>query len=652
MDAASQRRLVTSMLLIFLLGRAATAPAQQAVPIPLRPVTMVEHDAPVDNYEPTALPQRFERAAPAVALEAPAQQRERFPVRRTAWESNEETSAAQPPNRIDALQVYRQSLEAASPDSAALRPMSLLQAIGKSTDRAAQLAIVRQYWIVATAESANRWTSANRLLLQSLPQPQDQRDQHALVAAIASTTARSAELEVASLNARQKLLEEARLSGDLVFHASDLPIVGQYQANFGAIFAQRSAPPRVVHLARLLPIQQRIVSQRAEAVQAAEWALQETVRRYESGQAELHTVQEDLRRLEVERTAFLGGIRDYNSSIAEYSLSVVGKSHSNATLVSTLVRRESASPAAPGDTRSSPNESNARRQSSAPADSPRSASREPARLRSAPTGVQTPHRISTAPRSNARPSGNNLRDDSGEDAAEPAKEIEHGTQGDDPEGPRTQGGALRRGAPSPRDDEVQPASATSRNRRLQSVAEQSGDTSTGTQLESDEHGAADHVGSPDPKQLPRRIMASNESKSMSVGELNQDADTDGLRDVTDASEDSEQTDDAASIGHVRTTDRSRQRTQPKSHAGDSSVAPRRSKFRVPFQLDAQDLDRDTEEGPSPQEAGATRQGSRAKPELPAADENPPATEPPIVCSMRHRWYSPARSRALATCDTC
>jgi hypothetical protein len=578
------------MLLVLLHFGVATADAQLPDRIPQRPLTITADDAPAEQYEPPTLPQRFARAAPAVALEAPAQQRERFPVQRAAFESTEVSTDSTASSRLDVLQVYRQSQESASMNSAAMRPMTLLQAIGKSTDRAAQLSIVRQYWNVAITESACRWSSANLQLVQSLQQPQDRRDQHALAAAVASAMARNAELEIASLNARQELLDIAKLGGDMAFHASDEPIVGEYQANLEAIFAQRAAPPRIVHLARLLPIQQQLVTHRARAVQAAESALRETLQRYESGQTDLQVVQEDLRRLDAERTAFLSGIREYNGSIAEYSLSVVGKSHSNATLVSTLVRRPSATQAAPSDSRSSQTRNGIRTRASGQTDRPDSTNREPARLRSVPTSPQAPNRISTATRANSQPSAKSRQDDPRTRATHSMNDTEDGTPGTDTEPHRINDGALRRSpSASDHDEEVQPASASLLN--------------------------------------ARRSAASSEANEAFDAESNQEAAADRAHDATDAMDRDDSAGEAGRAGDAEAAEESGRQLPSEPETDRSNPLPRRSRFHVPFQLDTRDLKSEAEDAVRTDEVDSPGQRPRATREPPAAGNNPSASEP-------------------------
>jgi hypothetical protein len=194
---------------------------------------------------------------------------------------------------------------------------------------------------VTLKRAARKWDAESLKALEDFSDPADPQVRRLVTAAIDSARARELESRIALIASQRELAAAAKLSSGTLFHPTDEPLVAEYKSNYDRIFAQRAAPDRIRQLVALLPLRQQAISAWAGAVTAREVVLSDLTRQYESGNCDVSRVLDEFDRLRQERGAFLQGVREYNLSIAEYSLNVVGNAVSNDALVGTLVRRTS-----------------------------------------------------------------------------------------------------------------------------------------------------------------------------------------------------------------------------------------------------------------------------------------------------------------------
>jgi hypothetical protein len=253
------------------------------------------------------------------------------------------------PGNSSAPVVLRQALSPMPGNTLQGRPLTLLESVRGYQERSGQLRAIQEYWKTTTAIAEQHWASKESALLAAVKSPASPHDQALLHAARESANATATDAEMHALSARLALADLSRLGvrGEPPIPA-DEPLVGEYHTNFESIFAQRAAPTRVVQMVRMLPVQQRLVVARAASVQASETLVEQTLNAYQSGQATISQLLEAVTALKLERRGFLAAVRDYNYSIAEYSLAAVGSGVSQERLVSTLVKTSAVARANPG----------------------------------------------------------------------------------------------------------------------------------------------------------------------------------------------------------------------------------------------------------------------------------------------------------------
>lgn len=253
------------------------------------------------------------------------------------------------PGNSSAQVVLRQALSPMPGQTLQGRPLTMLESVRGYQERSGQLRAIQEYWKTTTAIAEQHWASKEAALLGAVKAPASPHDLALLHAARESANATATDAEMHALSARLALADLSRLGvrGEPPIPA-DEPLVGEYHTNFEAIFAQRAAPTRVVQMVRMLPVQQRLVVARAASVQASESLVEQSLNAYQSGQATISQLLEAVTALKLERRGFLAAVRDYNYSIAEYSLAAVGSAVSQERLVSTLVKAPAVARANPG----------------------------------------------------------------------------------------------------------------------------------------------------------------------------------------------------------------------------------------------------------------------------------------------------------------
>ena len=277
--------------------------------------------------------------APEGDAETPSQPRSRYEEpSRTHRRDEPETDVAESGSRskVRPPEILAEAL--ARPAEAALtgKPISLLAAISRTTDRQQQLRIARAYWRLATAQADYHWTLDQREKLKHYTQSHTNAPETLSARASARADVRDAEL--AATQAQQELADLlGGTTADSPPLAIDRPHVGGYNTYYEEIFANRAPPARIRLIHRMLPIRRKAIDAHGEAILAAVDALEATGEEFmRSGQG-LVTTLTALDQLKHERKLFVLAVRDYNLEIAEYLFAVLPPGTSDKTLVSKLI---------------------------------------------------------------------------------------------------------------------------------------------------------------------------------------------------------------------------------------------------------------------------------------------------------------------------
>ncbi len=292
------------------------APATQLDGSELREPVDAIHLAPLRpaSSQSFALPAEPQRAAPAIAE----------------------------PVAISAPLLLSQVMTAPDERSLAGKPLTLPAALERVTDSAAQLKVVKAYWLLSAAVADYHHALNEKQFLASVIPPRLAHEQSSLRATQAAAEARAKQAEMAAIAAQQDLADAALLpSADVMPLPHDLPYVGPYRTNFTAIFASRPVPVGLRRIDRMLPHYVTLIGARAASVAAADQSLDAIRRVYENGELELRDVLEAFGHARQQRREFMATVRDYNLSIAEYALNAAGPGLSREKIVSMLI------PAAP-----------------------------------------------------------------------------------------------------------------------------------------------------------------------------------------------------------------------------------------------------------------------------------------------------------------
>jgi hypothetical protein len=225
------------------------------------------------------------------------------------------------------------------------QPYSLLSAVSSTVDRRQQIEIVRAYWRLfeAAAEYRYSWDYAQQLETIRSRSIEDTLLRRARAAAVAQLR----EAELAAVSAQHQLAALVRLpAGGSLPLPSDRPCIAVYNTRLQQIFPNRTPPDGARLADKILPLQRRVIEDRAAAVQAADDALQTLADDSRYGRGDAAATAACGRELLRQRLAFIRSVCDYNRTIGDFSLSVVGLSISPQELVESLIgKTQSATPA-------------------------------------------------------------------------------------------------------------------------------------------------------------------------------------------------------------------------------------------------------------------------------------------------------------------
>jgi hypothetical protein len=215
------------------------------------------------------------------------------------------------------------------------KPLALAQVVERSSGTAQRIRAVQAYWKLAAQVAAYHAALDDRTLFSRL----NTADRTALAAQLAAEAAvRRAELDV--VNAQSELADAAGLT-DAQALPADLPLVSEYRTEFTTLYSSGAAPSSLRHIDRAMPYHLKDVRARADAVVAAQQAVQTVAEGVSSRQATMAELLEVHRHYAAQRAAFSAAVLDYNAMIAEYALHVA-PNHSTPTIVSMLIKTKPA----------------------------------------------------------------------------------------------------------------------------------------------------------------------------------------------------------------------------------------------------------------------------------------------------------------------
>ena len=225
-------------------------------------------------------------------------------------------------------------------------PLGLVAAISPVPDRRQQLETVWAYWRLVQAVADYHYCLD---YAQSIEALRGHGMEHAALAAgRTAAAARLREAQLAAVRAQHDLAILARMAIDAPLPLpADRPTVAEYHTYFKELFAHRT-PPEPARLAeRILPIERTLIAEEADAVEAAEQALDAVGDDYNRGRSDAAAVIACGRELLRQQQAFIRSVCSYNRNIAWYSFSVVGPEKTPQQMVETLIGPTAQPPARP-----------------------------------------------------------------------------------------------------------------------------------------------------------------------------------------------------------------------------------------------------------------------------------------------------------------
>ncbi len=292
-----------------------TPPATFSAP-PSRPLQVGRESAPSSALAPIA---RSETVGAQSVLQAPAKQ-----------------------TRIRPPEMVADAILLPSGSSITGQPITLLSALGSTSERRLQLELTRTYWNLVESVAEYHFCFDYVEQLNRISSSNDD-----LRLARTSAAAMLRRYEVETLGIQCELAKLLRLpAGAALPLPADRPHVGAYRTNFQELFAGRTAPEPTALIERLLPIRRQAVDEQAAAVQAAEDALAAATEQQPIGRNGSAAALQCSRELLRQQCSFMRVVCDYNRNIADYGLAVAGPVSSPQTLVAMLIGSSQSSAAA------------------------------------------------------------------------------------------------------------------------------------------------------------------------------------------------------------------------------------------------------------------------------------------------------------------
>lgn len=242
--------------------------------------------------------------------------------------------------------LLKQALEPRAQHELPGQPMPLSAIIERGGSAAHRIRAVQTYWKLVTKVAAYHAAMDDRQLFAQLNSRQlAQHDRTTLAAAQQSAEAALSHAELDFVTTQNELSDLVHFSDvELQALPSDLPLVSEYRTHFTTLYGSGAAPSGLRRLDRAMPYHLKNVRSRADAVVAAQQAVQAAAEAVATGQASASSLLEVHRHYANQRSAFALAVFDYNSMIAEYALNVAPH-QSTGTIVGMLIKTKPAATA-------------------------------------------------------------------------------------------------------------------------------------------------------------------------------------------------------------------------------------------------------------------------------------------------------------------
>lgn len=212
---------------------------------------------------------------------------------------------------------------AADIDLAGGRPLTLIEALERSGDRARRLWITQAYWKASAAWATVRSATEGVERLDLVAPGGAQRDRDAVDAAAAAARADLAVARADFAAARQELADLVRLPpGEPLPWPVDRPLTSAYETHFQVIFASRPTTGRLRAIDRMLPHRHAAVEARAVAASAARRAVAAADEDHARGACPVEAVLGAHGALMTLERDWARDVRAYNTDVAEYVMAV------------------------------------------------------------------------------------------------------------------------------------------------------------------------------------------------------------------------------------------------------------------------------------------------------------------------------------------
>lgn len=304
-----------------------------------RPV-MRRRQSPPAEIDNAPAEDRYQRGSRSETEEPPAEEESpRYRQPAAEEEGGERLAPLDAPARqkLRPPELIAEALETPRQGALVGTPMTLREALARTTTREQQLKIAQAYWRLCAAQADYHWARNERDLLGQYTQQHTNLPGTLSARASARAVVRDAQLAVTQ--AQQDLADLIGMRSDASPPlASDRPHVGDYNTHFESLFGTRVPPARLRLIHRTMPVRRRAIDAHGEAIVAALDALEVTGEELRQQGEGMATVLAALDQLRQQRRAFIEDVRQYNQEIAEYAFSVAPATANGDTLVSMLIK--------------------------------------------------------------------------------------------------------------------------------------------------------------------------------------------------------------------------------------------------------------------------------------------------------------------------
>jgi hypothetical protein len=220
-----------------------------------------------------------------------------------------------------------------------------------TSNREQRFGLLKAYWKIALAMAEYHWAVEEYLTIRTLDGVgvvggRASPSHTYIEAAIFSSMARVSETRTQAVNAQYELLA---LMGGQYRHlplSIDVPLVGTYNTQFEANYPDGRAPKRLQAINKTIDNRRDTVNSRGIAIDRVFKAWQAAIGNFQRDPSEQNAqvVAVAYEQITRQRRNFLASIREYNSDIAEYALSVLNPGFRPEQLARYLTRTPSPRP--------------------------------------------------------------------------------------------------------------------------------------------------------------------------------------------------------------------------------------------------------------------------------------------------------------------